>query len=133
MLAKEIKASPHGSFKLYQLCKSVVICEAPKDPHGWGNGSEDEPAFMTYLGCKKDEVAGYIKTFNTFYRCYWCEVRKPKYLKEFEAEIKIREMQRYADFHAFGLDYLVESQAARHGEIIDFDEYNYYTTGYIPK
>lgn len=138
MLAKEIKTSPHGSFKLYQLCKNVVICTSQADPHGWGNATEDEPAFMTYLGCNKDEVAGYIKTLNTFYRCYWCEVRKPKYLKEFEAEIKIRGMQRYADFHAFGLDYLVESQAGKHGQIvhfdeIDFDEYNYHTTGYMPK
>lgn len=138
MIAEEIKSSPNGNFKLYRLCKNVVICQTATDPHGWGNATEDEPAFMVYLGCKKEEVEGHIRTFNTFYRCYWCEVRKPKYLKEFEAEIKIRGMQRYIDSHAYGLDYLVESQAGKHGQIIhfdeiDFDEYNYRTTGYMPK
>jgi hypothetical protein len=86
----------------------------------------------------KEEVEGHIRTFNAFYRCYWCEVRKPKYLKEFEAEIKIRGMHHYVDSHAFGLDYLIESQAGKHGQIIhfdeiEFDEYNYHTTGYMPK
>lgn len=127
-----LKVSPHGSFKISQLCHSVVICEAPKDPHGWGNGTDNEPAFMVYLGCSKDEVSGYVQTFNRFYRCEWCEVRKPQYLKDFEAEIKIRGMQRYADTYAFGLDSLVESEEAKHLGA-DFDEYNYYTTGYMPQ
>ncbi|PSF33866.1 hypothetical protein C7H19_19265 [Aphanothece hegewaldii CCALA 016] len=127
-----LKISPNGSFKVSQLCESVAICESSKDPHGWGNATETEPAFMVYLGCQKDEVAGYVKTLNTFYRCYWCEVRKPKYLKKFEAEIKIRGMQRYSDSHSFGLDYLVESEESKHFGC-DYDEYNYYTTGYIPR
>jgi hypothetical protein len=125
MLAKKIKSSPHGSFKLYQICKSVAICEAPTDPHNWGNATEDEPAFMAYLGCKSDEAEGYIHSLKTFYRCSWLEVRKPKYLKEFEAEIKIRGIQRYADFHAFGLDYLAESEAAKYGEIIHFEDIDF--------
>ena len=100
-----LKVSLHGSFQVTQLGESVAICEAMNgDKHGWDNATEDEPAFMVYLGCSKDEVSGYVKTFNTFYRCSWCEVRKPKYLKGFEAEIKIREMQRYTDTHAWGLD-----------------------------
>lgn len=127
-----LKVSPHGNFKIIQLCRSVVICEAAKDPHNWGNATDTEPAFLVYLGCRKDEIAGYIKTFNTFYRCYWCEIRQPKHLKGFEAEIKIRGMQRYADTHAFGLDYLVESESAKHFGC-DYDEYNSYTTGYQPR
>lgn len=97
-----LKVSPHGSFKVIQLCESVAICEATNgDRYGWGNATDSEPAFLVYLGCKKDEVSGYIKTFNTFYRCEWCEVRTPKYLKNFEAEIKVRGMlpiHRYSGF-----------------------------------
>ena len=129
MLDNFSKVSPHGSFKVTQLCKSLAICEAVKgDRHGWGNEEDDQPAFLVYLGCRFDEVAGYIRTLNVFYRCYWCEIRQPKYLKEFEAEIKIRGMQREADSHAFGLDYLLESQKAKHFGCND-DLYEYYTTG----
>ncbi len=121
--------SPHGSFKVTQLCESVAICEAVKgDRHGWGNATDTKPAFVAYLGCQKDEVKGYVKTFNTFYRTEWCEVRKPKYLKSFEAEIKIRGMVRYSDTNALGLDYLVESEEAKHFGC-DYDEYLHYTTG----
>ena len=37
-------------------------------------------------------------------------------------------MKRYADTHAFGLDYLVESETAKHIGC-DSDDYEYYTTG----
>ena len=112
-----------------QICESLAICEAVKgDRHGWGNATDTEPAFLAYLGCNKDEVAGYIKTLNTFYRCHWCEIRQPKHLKEFEAEIKIRGMQRESDTNAFGLDYLLESEEAKHFGC-DYDEYLHYTTG----
>ena len=127
-----LKVSPHQSFKLTQLCESVVICESPQDPHNWGNATDTEPAFLVYLGCKKDEVAAHIQSFNTFYRIQWCEVRKPRHLKKFEAEIKIRGMQRWADPHAFGLDYLVESEQFKDFGC-DFDEYNYYATGTMPR
>ncbi len=109
-----LKVSPHGSFKVSQLCKNVAICEATKgDRYDWGNATETEPAFLVYLGCNEAELSGYLKTINTFYRGEWCEVRKPKYLKDFKAEIKIRGMQRYSDTHAFGLDYLVKSESAK--------------------
>jgi hypothetical protein len=128
-----LKVSPHGSFKVSQLCKSVAICEATvSDRHNWGNATETEPAFIVYFGCKKDEVRGYVNTFKTFYRCAVCEVRQPKYLKGFEVEIKVREMQRDSDSHAFGLDYLVESQQWRDFGC-DSDEYSYYTTGYMSR
>ncbi len=118
-----LKVSPHGSFKVSQLCKNVAICEATAsdcaertskaDRYDWGNATATEPAFLVYLGCNEAELSGYLKTINTFYRCEWCEVRKPKYLKDFKAEIKIRGMQRYSDTHAFGLDYLVKSESAK--------------------
>jgi hypothetical protein len=133
MLNDVLKVSPNGSFKVTQVCENIAICEATKaDRHNWGNATDTEPAFMVYLGCKKDEVAAYIKTFNTFYRCYWCEIRQPKHIQGFEAEIKIRGMQRYSDSHAFGLDYLVESEEAKHLGCNE-EEYNYYTTGYQPR
>ena len=133
MLAKEMKESQHGSFKLTQLCQSVVIYEALNgDPLGWGNEEYDQPAFLVYLGCSQNEVKGYLKTLNTFFRIDWCEVRQPKYLSEFEAEIKIRGMQREADTYAFGLDYLLESEEAKHFGCDD-DLYEYYTTGVMQR
>ena len=99
-----LKVSPHGSFKITQICQNVAICEATKeDRHNWGNATETEPAFLVYLGCSEAEISGYLKTINTFYRCSWSEIRKPKYLKNFEAEIKIRGMQRYADLTFHGI------------------------------
>jgi hypothetical protein len=78
-----LKVSPHGSFKVSQLCKNVAICEALKgDRYEWGNATETEPAFLVYLGCSEAEISGYLKTINTFYRCSWSEIRKPKYLSE---------------------------------------------------
>jgi hypothetical protein len=123
-----LKISPNGSFKVTQLCESLAICEAMKiDRHKWGNATDTDPAFVVYLGCQKNEVKGYLKTLNTFYRCHINEVRSPKYLKEFEVEIKIYSMQRYADTHAFGLDYLINSQEF-HDFDRNFDEYNHYAS-----
>jgi hypothetical protein len=52
-----LKVSPHGSFRVTQLCESVAICEAVKgDRHSWGNGTETEPAFVTYLGVVQKRV-----------------------------------------------------------------------------
>ncbi len=132
MLNQKLKVSPHGNFQVTQLCDSLAICEAKVDRHNWGNATETEPAFLVYLGCRKDEVAGIIKTLNTFYQCYWCEVRKPKYLKGFEAEIKIRGVQRESDDNAYGLDYLLLREND-FDPVEDFDEINYYSTGYMPK
>lgn len=127
-----LKVSTHGSFKVTQLCQSVAICEATKgDRHNWGNATETEPAFIVYLGCKKDEVAEKIRYINNALGCYWCEVRQPKYLEEFEAEIKIRGMQRNSDEETNGLDFLL--WAENDFNYIDEDEYNYYTTGYQPR
>ena len=122
MLKQIIKVSPHKSFRVSKIANSVAICEANADDRfDWGNATETEPAFLVYLGCTKNEVPGYIKTFNIFYRCDYCEARKPKYLKDFEAEIKIRGMQRLTDSHAFGLDSLIRSETAKHPTSFNID------------
>ena len=122
MLKQIIKVSPHKSFRVSKIANSVAICEANADDrYNWGNATETEPAFLVYLGCTKNEVPGYIKTFNIFYRCDYCEARKPKYLKGFEAEIKIRGMQRETDSHAFGLDTLVRDQTGRYPTSFNID------------
>ncbi len=42
-----LKVSPHGSFKITQICKNVAICEATKeDRHNWGNATETEVRFV---------------------------------------------------------------------------------------
>lgn len=131
MLDQKLKVSPNGSFKVSSLCESVAICEAAKgDRHNWGNATETEPAFIVYLGCKKDEVAEKIRYINNALGCYWCEVRQPKYLKGFEAEIKIRGMQRNSDDETNGLDFLL--WAENDFNPIEEDEYSYHTTGYMP-
>jgi hypothetical protein len=114
MLTKKIKTSPHGSFQVTQLCKSIAICEAVKgDKHDWGNATDGKPAFLVYFCCNNAEIEEYIQTFQTFSRPEWCEVRKPKYLKGFEAELKIKGMKRESDSNTFGLDYLVEFQVSK--------------------
>lgn len=127
----QIKVSPHGNFKVTQLLESVAICEAFEDRYNWGNATETEPAFIVYLGCKKDEVAEKIRYLNNALGCYWCEVRKPKYLKDFEAEIKIRGMIRHSTEERNGLDFLV--WAENDFDYIDLDEYNYYVSDYMPR
>jgi hypothetical protein len=133
MLDHVLKISPNGSFKVTQLCESIAICEATGgDRNGWGNATDTEPAFVVYFGCSSDEVAGYIKTFLTLYRAKTCQVRSPKYLTDFETEIKICGMQRYSDAIAFGLDYLVEREQDKYFGC-NYDEYLYYSSGYMPR
>lgn len=127
-----IAVSPHGSFEVNKLCESVAICEAVKgDINNWGNGTDTEPAFVVYLGCKKDEVAEKIRYLNNALGCYWCEVRQPKYLKDFEAEIKVRDMTRYSTEERNGLDFLL--WAENDYDYIELDEYNYYVSDYMPR
>ena len=130
-MINQIKTSPHGNFQITQLCQSVAICEAKVDRHEWGNATETEPAFLVYLGCKKEEIAEKIEYINKALDCYWCEVRKPKYLKGFEAEIKIRGMQRHSTEERNGLDFLLWSQ--NDYEYLESDEIEYYATGYMPR
>ena len=129
----EIKSAFKGNFRISRLVESIAIGEAiGGDRYAWGNSTETEPPFLVYLGCPQEQVSGYIETLNTFYRCSWCSVRRPKHLKDFEAEIKIRRMQRYSNSNALGLDYLLESESAKNFGA-DLDEYQYYSTGYMPR
>ncbi|MFM2315007.1 MAG: hypothetical protein RLZZ04_4283 [Cyanobacteriota bacterium] len=129
LIKSPIEVSPHGSFEVSQLSQSVAICEAKKgDRHNWNNATDTQPAFIVYLGCKKNEVAEKIRYLNQALGCYWCEIRQPKYLKEFEAEIKIRGMQRHSDDETNGLDFLL--WAENDFNYIDSDEYDALTTGY---
>ncbi|MGB5635642.1 MAG: hypothetical protein WBM86_23080 [Waterburya sp.] len=131
MLNQKLKVSPHGNFQVTQLSETIAICEAKEDRHNWGNATEDKPAFIVYLGCKKDEVAEKIRYLNNALGCYWCEVRKPKYLKDFEAEIKVRDMIRYSTEERNGLDFLL--WAENDYDYIELDEYNYYVSDYMPR
>ncbi len=75
MLHQVLKTSPHGNFQITQLCENVAICEAVKgDRYGWGNATETNPAFIVYLGCKKNEVAEKINYINNALGCYWLEI-----------------------------------------------------------
>ena len=131
MINQKLKVSPHGNFQITQLCENVAICEAKEDRHNWGNATETEPAFIVYIGCKKNEVAEKINYINNALGCYWCEVRKPKYLKGFEAEIKIRGMKRESDNNAYGLDYLIWKE--NNYEYLEDEEIEYYSTRYMPR
>ncbi|WP_052056110.1 hypothetical protein [Myxosarcina sp. GI1] len=111
--------SKTNSTSLQELCSSLVICQTNKT----------DSEFVVYLGCKQDEVSGYLKTLKTLYRCELCEVHEPLHLSGFEAEIEIHQMQRYSDPSAFGLDYLTESQQLRDLGC-NHEEYDYYTTGF---
>ena len=67
-----LTTSPQGSFRTSQLAHSVVICEAVKgDKYDWGNATDGKPAFIAYVGCSKDEVKNYVRTFNSSYQCEW--------------------------------------------------------------
>ncbi len=102
MVQQIIKTSPHGSFKVTQLCQNVVICEDIYNKQKWGNATEEQPAFMVYVGSSRQEAKGYVQTFNNLYGCKWCEIRTPKYLTDFECEIKVKGM------HRLGLNHLVQ-------------------------
>ncbi len=128
-----LKTSPHGSFKVTQLSENIVICEAQKGaPLGWGNADIYGSAFIAYLGCKKDESQEYIERLFSIYQCQSCEPRKPKYLKDFEIEIKIKGMRRTSSLEGLGLDHLLESEEEKILGI-SYDEYNYYCSGYLPR
>jgi hypothetical protein len=106
------------SQQVKKLCKSVAIFELSD--------------LRVYLGCSQKELQGYLQTFNIFYLFDKLEVRQPKYLKEFEAEIRILGMQRYSSENALNLDYLVESNQGKDFGC-NYEEYQYYTTAYIPR
>lgn len=131
MINQKVKLSPHGNFQVTKLLDTVAICEAQEDRYNWGNATEDKPAFIVYLGCQKEQVPEKIRYLNNALGCYWCEVRKPKYLKDFEVEIKVRDMTRYSTEERNGLDFLL--WAENDYDYIELDEYNYYVSDYMPR
>ena len=92
-----LERSKHPFYRITQLADNIAICEATFDRHRWNNATETDSAFIVYLGCNQNEVPMWIEKLNNFYHCYWIEVRKPKHLKKFEAELKIRGMKRCSD------------------------------------
>ena len=105
-----LEQSKHSFYRITQLAPNIAICETTKDRHRWNNATKTAPAFIVFLGCDQDEVEDWIEKLNNFYHCYWIEVRKPKHLQEFEAELKILGMKRCSDMDGLGLDFLVKSQ-----------------------
>lgn len=131
MLSQKVKLSPHGNFQVTKLLETVAICEAVKDRYNWGNATEDKPAFIVYLGCQKDEVESKIEYLKNALDCHQCLVRKPKYLKNCEVEIKVRGMTRYSTEELNGLDFLL--WAENDYNYVELDKYNYYVSDYMPR
>jgi hypothetical protein len=120
MISNVIKVSPHGSFQVTQILPDVAICEAINDDrYNWGNATEDKPAFLVYVGCSREDVAENIRYLNEALGCYFCEVRKARYLSNCEMEIKVRDMQRYSDDDRNGLDFLLWSK--NNYEYVNYD------------
>ncbi|BFM39933.1 hypothetical protein [Synechocystis sp. LKSZ1] len=90
--------SPHDSFITRRLTYNCVICEAMGgDIYNWGNSTDEEPAFILYLGVEysgfklpKDTVEEIVSTYGASE----VTIRKPKHLKEFDYELKIRGIYR---------------------------------------
>ena len=54
MLDQKLKVSPHGSFNVSQVCKSVAICEAIKgDRHNWGQRHRNRASFYSLSRLQK--------------------------------------------------------------------------------
>jgi hypothetical protein len=103
-----------NDLKITQLCPSVGIVESTSDRYQWGNATEDEPAFLVYIGCENySEAQALKKTLFTFYRCQQILIRPALRMNTFSYELKVHRMQRNTDSYAYGLDLLVESQEAK--------------------
>lgn len=112
-----------GGFIITQLAQNLAICEAEKDEHGWNNATDNKPAFLVYIGCSQAEVSSWVEKIRFLYMCDLIEVRKPKRLKGFEAELKIKGMQRHFSQKALGLDNLVEEQTQSSLEALTIFDY----------
>ncbi|MDJ0713877.1 MAG: hypothetical protein QNJ54_06625 [Prochloraceae cyanobacterium] len=92
---------------------------------------ECEETGIVYLSCAAHEVQGYLSTLFILYRCEDCWVNDtPEYLKDFEREIVIPDIEYQTDGNTWGLDWLIDQELTKHWGIND-DEYLYYTTGFI--
>ncbi len=99
-------------FEFTELLPGLVICEAPRDLHGWNNAMASTPAFLVYLGynvpSERDE---WITKLRLIWKIEGEILDRPSQrVKGYWHEIKIRGMQRYSNPNVFELDYLSESQ-----------------------
>jgi hypothetical protein len=95
-------------FAFTELLPGLVICEAARDIHHWGNSTDLDPAFLVYLGYnipqERDEWIARLRSIwsiNTD-----ITYRASQRVNGYWHEIKIRGMQRHSDPAAFDLDYL---------------------------
>ena len=99
MSTSVLARSDSGSFVTSRISFNAAICEAMGgDVYGWGNSTDDQPAFIVYLGIDfsdftppKEKVEQIIDAFGASE----VTVRKPKHLKGFDRELKIRGLERY--------------------------------------
>jgi hypothetical protein len=99
-------------FEFTELLPGLVICEAPRDLHGWNNATKHRPAFLVYLGynvpAERDE---WITKLRLVWKIEGEIIDRPSQrVKGYWHEIKIRGMKRYSDPNVFDLEYLSESQ-----------------------
>ena len=99
-------------FEFNELLPGLVLCEAERDLHGWGNATAKTPAFLLYLGynilTERDE---WISKLRLIWNIEGELLDRPSQrVKGYWHEIKIRGMRRYSDPSVFELDYLSESQ-----------------------
>jgi hypothetical protein len=99
-------------FKFTELLPGLVICEAPRDIHGWNNATANTPAFLVYLGyntpAERDE---WITKLRLVWKIEGEILDRPSQRVQCcWHELKIRGMKRYSDPNVFDLEYLSESQ-----------------------
>jgi hypothetical protein len=96
------------SFAFTELLPGLVICEAARDIHHWGNSTDLDPAFLVYLGYNiPQERDVWIARLRSIWSIDTDIIyRASQRVNGYWHEIKIRGMQRYSDPAAFDLDYL---------------------------
>lgn len=105
--------APVQDFKFTELLPGLVICEAFRDIHGWGNATADEPAFLAYMGYnippERDEWIARLRLIWGI--CGEIVYRPSQRVPGYWHEIEIRGMRRYSDPAVFDLNYLSESMS----------------------
>jgi hypothetical protein len=99
------------SFIFTELLPSLVICEASRDIHNWGNDEGEHSAFLAYIGYNiPQEREDWILQLEMFWKIPRENIsyRHSTRVKSYWWEMKIRGMQRFSDPEVFDLDYLTE-------------------------
>ena len=104
--------------------------ESNSDHYNWGNQTEEQPAFLTYIGCHSLKEANALKkSLIQFYRAKAIIIRQGQRMR-FNYEIKAYGLIRNSNHNAFGLDYLVTSQQAKDEEQKYQEKEDYYHLAY---